>query len=201
MFLSRMALDLTRPNTQLLLHSKEAAKEMVQSLFPKDCTSFLWTHEHLDGRLWLFLSSTLRPDYGPLHEKIGFLGVFPSWDIMDYSDFLEQLEENTVYHFRLHVYTFDSLQTMDNSLIHISRIREWFLETGKESGFLPLTFSTILSHWESINYTYVVSSSLEGTLKIINMDHFQKALIHGFGYHKDYGSGLMTISTYKSIWH
>ena len=80
MFLSRMALDLTRDETFPFLHSPQLQYQMIQNAFTQDFTDFLWRTDYIDGRFWVVILSSQRPTLLGLHSQCGFEGVFPSWE-------------------------------------------------------------------------------------------------------------------------
>ena len=200
MFLSRMALDLTQRETYPFLHSKKYAKDQIASLFSTGLHNVLWRIDEMDGRLWLVILSQLRPDYETLHSKIGFQGVFPSWDIIDYSEVTENLSLSNIYHFQTCVCPMEPVQQQTSFSQNVVQVYDWFNHQSMIAGFHVLQYHTILSHWHIMEEGYVLFSKVDGLLQITSIDTFEHTLLYGLGNFKAYGAGLLTISQNRNIW-
>ena len=200
MFLSRMCLDITVAQTKKFIHFQSYAQQLVHSLFASAIDSFLWRIDFLNGRLWLVILSPLRPDYQKLHEKIGFQGVFPSWDIMDYSDILDNIQLHTDYSFEVCVSPLPPSVVRHSDFQHISDIHNWFMKSGETYGFEVESFTSIVSNWHVINGQYILFAKIHGVLQPTDETLFHQSLTSGIGYVKTLGAGLMTVRDQYSVW-
>mgnify|MGYP002626197651 CR=1 FL=1 len=193
MFLSQMALDLTQPETQTFIHSVTYARQQISSLFSVSFSTLLWRLDDVNGRIWLTLLSPWRPDFGPLHDKIGFQGVFPSWFIEDYTQTLENLNTNDRYDFNICVCPYPPENHQLSSQHILGDIYHWFSDQSHANGFQILSIHSLNSYWRMADQTYILYARIQGKLLITDPELFQTVLTKGIGFAKDSGAGLMTI--------
>ena len=90
MFLTRMALDVSRPDTQALLQEPGRMQREIRAAFAGGNIQPLFRTDMISSRLWLVVLSRLRPSLYAAHEHYGYPGVFPSWETFDYDETLEE---------------------------------------------------------------------------------------------------------------
>ncbi len=200
MFLSRMALDMSLEDTQSVVRSFQLQKEMVFSAFPPSSGRLLWRIDSLEGRLWIVMLSRLRPDLTFFHQQCGYQGVFPSWDILDYDDILDQVDLRHAQHFEFYACPYPFVSMPKNEYQDMRHLRTWFESTGKHCGFELANMESITSCWKVINQKYTLFTWFTGKLWITDLDTFSEACFHGIGENLDLGAGLLTISEQSTVW-
>lgn len=109
MYISRLPLNVSRPETLRLVSSSYRMHAAVESSFPpsairqNDEGRILWridsSYKPEDGA-WLYVVSPERPDFSHIVEQCGW-SVNPEWETKDYSPLLSHVSEGQVWRFRL----------------------------------------------------------------------------------------------------
>ncbi|MBR6028811.1 MAG: type I-E CRISPR-associated protein Cas6/Cse3/CasE [Clostridia bacterium] len=200
MFLTRMALDVNRPETRTLIATPELLRLTVRLMFAGGNLQPLYRLDEIGSRTWLVLLSHLRPEMLAAHARFGYAGVFPSWETFDFEDSLQTVTGGSVLNFELSACPFE-LADVDQPVPEKEAALDWLKTQGQQNGFAVLRSDLAdygLLHTE---YGLFVSGRWNGKLRVTDEDRFLNALHAGFGLHRDdYGAGLMTVSSRKTIW-
>lgn len=194
MFLSRMSLDMSHEDTQNLIRSPHAQREMVYGAFPPNSRGILWRVDSLEGRLWIVILSRLRPDLNEFHHEYGFQGVFPSWEILDYDSALEELDLRYSLSFELCACPFASVNFPRDYLQDLSFLRAYLVDQGLHGGFDIENISSLTSYWKMIDNRYTMFAWWKGKLHITNLELFLEMTKNGIGHNPHLGAGLLTVS-------
>ena len=193
MFLSRMALDLTRNDTYPFLHSPLLQREMIQSAFSENNQHFLWRTDFIDGRFWLVTLSQYRPTLNELHSLCGFDGVFPSWEIIDYDSTLDDAVTNSIHSFSLCASPAGKTIRPRSLYIEHQSLYYWLTEHSDEWGFKLHSLSEITGEWKVVSGHYILFGRWSGQLIITDDSLFRAASCNGIAKNLDLGAGLLTI--------
>ena len=200
MFLSRMALDIGQEDTQNLVRSPTLQREMVYSAFPSSSGLVLWRMDSIEGRMWIVILSPIRPDLRYFHQQCGYQGVFPSWDITDYDDILDNLDLRNTLNFEVCFCPFSSVRMPRDYLQDMNYIRSWLESQEKHGGFDISNILSITSCWKMVDSKYTLYAWIEGKLWITDLPLFRSFCSGGIGENLDTGAGLMTVSENLSVW-
>lgn len=207
MYLSRVAIDSqNRRKIRDLMHLG-AYHSWVESCFPEELekkvrSRKLWRIDLLHGKKYLLLMSEKKPDLEVL-EKYGIPG---SAQTKPYDKFLESIENNRTYRFRVTLNPVKSLSRGEGKRGRVVPVitaeqQIQFLESrAKRLGFElgPDEYQITERSWEPFakqgqKMMRLCKVTYEGTLKVIDKDVFHRSLTEGIGKKKAYGFGLMTV--------
>ena len=199
MFLTRMALDVNRPEAAALIVSPGLMNLTVRLMFAGGNLHPLYRLDQIGSRVWLVLLSHLRPEMLAAHARYGYPGVFPSWETFDYEDTLQTVAEGSVLHFELSASPFDVPE--DGQLPPAEAAEEWLASQGAGSGF-DLIREQLTGYGQlSAEDEQFSVGRWSGKLRVTDQERFLYALHTGIGLHRsDFGQGLMTVSTSRTIW-
>jgi len=197
MFLTRMALDITRPDTLALLASAADLRLAVLSTFAGGNLQPLFRLDDYGSRKWLVILSRLRPTMIALHQRYGYLGVFPSWETFPEDDMMEQATDGTEWYYELSA---SPGAGSGAELWQESRWGEWVAALGREAGFVPLTCSLKKVWLADMDGPQLPVARLRGSLRVTNQTSFDWSVASGLGEGRPFGAGLMTISRSRSVW-
>lgn len=209
MFLTRMALDVNRAETQHFLAAPDALHPLVQAAGGSPGQRCLWRFDTIRHRTYLLMVTRCRPDMLELHERCGIAGAFPSWETQDYDEVLEQAEEGTVWAFRLCAGV-EALPA-DGAQVH-QRLREltlrsdalrrdWLRERAARFGFAcPADCPTVLHSGLLVLHPGRPGRAVlfhqvwyDGLLTVLDGSRFWETLLGGIGFGRGFGMGLITI--------
>ena len=193
MFLSRMALDLTRDETFPFLHSPQLQYQMIQNAFTQDFTDFLWRTDYIDGRFWVVILSSQRPPLLGLHSQCGFEGVFPSWEINDYDSTLDEATEGSTHSFSLYATPVEKTKRPMSLYVEPQFLYYWLTDHSREWGFEVVSFTSISGEWKVISGNYILYGDWSGQLRITDENLFSVSCRQGIGPNAKFGAGLLTI--------
>ena len=207
MYLSRVAID--RQNRRKIkdLTHLGAYHNWVESSFPDEFkknirSRKLWRIDMLQGQKYLLLVSDEKPDLQAF-EKYGIPG---SAQTKSYDRFLDSIEKNRIYRFRVTLNTVKALSQGVGKRGKIvpeitSECQMRFLESrAKKLGFelVPYEYQIVDRSWEPFRkerqrMIRLSKATFEGMLKVTDKDLFYHTLTEGIGKKKAYGFGLMTV--------
>ena len=203
MYLSRLKLDISKRKTMLAMASPNLFHGAVENSFPCSRKRNLWRIDTLRGVPYLLILSHERPDLREAACQFGFIAPDIDAEIKDYEPFLESIENNSRWHFRLTANPVKSLANKSRGEIHAHITnhyqKQWLLERSEKNGFLLREdeFDVVHSQWLSFpkgkNRVTIFSAVYEGALTVLEKDLFKNILTSGIGHGKAYGMGLMTI--------
>ncbi len=204
MYLSRVALDTTRRNTQMALASPSKFHGAVEEAFPEKQARNLWRIDTLGGTMYLLLLSADKPDLSHLAAQFG--NPKNCGESKDYDMLLNRIREGSVWQFRLTANPTHSIKRNEGRgkvVAHRTEKfqQEWLRRQGEKHGFslVPETVRVTEKKWKvfskrnTAKKVKLLEAVFEGRLKVENAGLFQNALIHGIGREKAYGMGLLTI--------
>ena len=199
MFLTRMALDINRPDTQTLIVSPALLRLTVRLMFAGGNLQPLYRLDMIGARTWLVLLSHLRPEMLAAHVHYGYSGVFPSWETFDYDESLQTVQTGSLLNFDLAACPFEL--SGSEALPPRSGAEAWLAEQGAENGFALLEAG--LSDYAPLETedSRFAAGRWKGRLRVTEAERFLTTLQTGIGLHRaDYGEGLMTVSFGRSVW-
>ena len=199
MFLTRMALDVNRPETLALIASPGLLNLTVRLMFAGGNLQPLYRLDRISSRIWLVLLSHLRPEMLAAHTRYGYPGVFPSWETFDYEDSLQTVADGSVLNFELSASPFEVPE--GESLPPAEEARSWLASQGPDNGFDILQEELTDYGLISTEDDQLSVGRWYGKLRVNDAERFLYTLQTGLGLHRsDYGEGLMTVSPHKTIW-
>lgn len=207
MYISRVEIDSQNRKKIKDLTNLEAYHNWVESSFPEEFqekvrTRKLWRIDTLQGRKYLLVVSENKPDVDRL-EKYGVSGSAQS---KSYDKFLNAIEEENMYRFRV---TLNPVVALSQGIgkrgrvvPHITAEQQLhFLESRAEKlGFelVPQEYQIVERSWEPFiksgqRMMKISKVTYEGILKVKDKTAFYHTLTCGIGKKKAYGFGLMTV--------
>lgn len=219
MFMTRMALDPQRPETQRALASPIMLHRAVQEAADSPGCLTPWRIEQVQHRTYLLMVSVYRPSMLQLHEQYGVLGAFPSWESKNYDDLLDAAEAGTQWrfslcacpqciscaqdemHLRLHAMT---LRTT-------SALKQWLMEQAPGGGFQVEedALNVVRSGWQVVSPSAPGGTEAllcqqvqyEGLLRVEKQAAFRRTLTEGIGPCRAWGMGLLTVMRPGGVLH
>lgn len=207
MYISRVAVDSNDRKKLKDLTHLGAYHNWVESSFPEELRANvrsrkLWRIDTLKGEKYLLLISEAEPDKKCL-EKYGVSGTAQT---KPYDKFLESINEERVYRFRV---TLNPVKSISQGIGKRGRVvpeftaeqQMAFLESrAAKLGFelIPDEYQIVERSWEPFikqgqKMIRLNKVTYEGMLKVTQKDVFYRTLTEGIGKKKAYGFGLMTI--------
>lgn len=212
MYLCRVKLDVTKRQTMRVLSSPNLMHKAIEESFPGVRKRRLWRVDMLHNEQYLLVVSEDRPDLGRLSKLFGYACNENSWECKAYSKFLDSLEVDQIWYFRLCANPVrssnkdnDKEEGRGRGKIHAHVTTEqqekWLLDRQSKYGFLidPESYGVTHSRWlkfrkYSGHRVAIRAVTFEGLLRIVDPTLFRKLLSEGIGRGKAYGCGLMTIA-------
>lgn len=207
MYLSRVKIDIhNRKKTKDLTHLG-AYHHWVESSFPDELkegtrSRKLWRIDTLQGDKYLLLVSEKKPDM-EYFEKYGVTG---SGCTKDYDKFLNSIDDDRVYRFRV---TLNPVKAISHGIGKRGRVvpeitsdqQLHFFESRAEIlGFelIPNEYQIVERGWEPFGkqgqrMLRLSKATYEGMLNVKDKNAFYHTLTEGIGKKKAYGFGLMTV--------
>ena len=200
MFLTRMALDENRPETRELLTNPAQMQREVRAAFAGGNMQPLFRMEMIGTRLWLVVLSRLRPTLYAAHERYGYPGVFPSWEIFDFDETLELAEAGTTWNFSLSASPRGISPDPDPAWLEPYRVNRWLEQQAQSCGFRVQEATVTRCEWWPLDDAYIHVCTWDGVLTVTDQDVFVWAVSTGIGNARENGAGLMTIAQNHTFW-
>lgn len=213
MYLTCFEINRARRETRRMLSSLQTMHAAVLAGFPSskaDDGRVLWRVDDSGTGLWLYLTSSARPDLTHLAEQIGWPTRL-TWRTGDYEPLLERLAAGQRWGFRLTANpvrsgkaTGEATQTRRFGHVTALQQQQWLIDRAGRYGFAIETTSTgdadLIVHNRSVHRfqrggaTVTLSTATyDGNLEVVDPDALRGALTGGIGPAKAYGCGLMTL--------
>lgn len=211
MYLTRFEINRARRDTRRLRSSLQSMHAAVLASFPADDTDgrVLWRTDDTGKALYLYISSTTKPDLTHLAEQIGW-PTRPVWDTRDCLPMLNALAVGQRWGFRLTANPTHIGRMPDGSKrrfghVTVTQQTQWLLDRTKRLGFRiaptaagdddVLIANRITHTFNRQGATITLSiATFDGHLDITDPAPFREALVNGIGRSKAYGCGLMTLA-------
>lgn len=205
MYLSRMALDVTRRRTLLALASPSMLHGAVENAFPGERQRNLWRVDSLNGKYYLLILSPEKPDL--TRAAAEFAPEGETWETRDYAPLLARVETGSQWRFRLRANPTYSIPEKGGRrgrvCAHstVEHQRKWLMEQSGKHGFELEEdgFDVAQSQWYHFSKgvrnskVSLLAVTYEGRLKVTDAERFRAMLTEGLGREKAYGVGLMTL--------
>lgn len=206
MFMTRMALDINRPDTQQALANPAILQKAVEEAFNGVKVHVVWRVEQLNHRMHLLMLSPIRPTPHLTHATYGYPGAFPSWETWNVDDELTELHPNTRLHFRLCAATCAPMPQRE-SVHHMAQETiatqlSWLRDHCTANGFAfeDADVEVIQRAWvtwtdaaDEANLLTCHHATFDGELTVTDPDVFAAAVIEGMGESSRMGAGLITL--------
>ena len=207
MYLSRVQIDTENRKKIRDLSHLGAYHNWVENSFPLEIKTGirsrkLWRIDSLNGFKYLLLVSDEKPDLKLLEQY----GVSGSACTKSYDKFLESIEENKLYRFRVTLNPVKAIRQDEGKRGRVvpeitAEHQMNFLESrAVKLGFelLPNDCLIVERSWDPLKKkkkkTIKLSkATFEGLLKVTDKNIFYNSLTKGIGKKKAYGFGLMTV--------
>lgn len=207
MYLSRVLIDSWNRHKIKDLTHLGAYHNWVESSFPEEFSKNvrsrkLWRIDVLQGKKYLLLVSDEKPNM-EIFEKCGVTG---SAQTKLYDMFLNSIDENRIYRFRV---TLNPVRALSQGVGVRGRVvpeitaeqQLQFLESRADKlGFelIPDKYQIVERCWEPFikqgqKKILLSKATYEGVLKVTDKETFYRTLTEGIGKKKAYGFGLMTV--------
>jgi len=207
MYLSRVEIDIRNRQKIRDLSHLGAYHNWVENSFPFEIksgirTRKLWRIDTIQGTRYLLLVSDEKPDL-KLFEQYGVPG---SARTKSYDKFLESIEENKFYRFRVTLNPVKSIPQDEGKRgrvvpeITAEQQMKFFELRAEKLGFelMPNDYLIVEKSWVPMKKQGQKTIKLsrvtyEGILKVSDKNVFFQSLTKGIGKKKAYGFGLMTV--------
>lgn len=202
MFLSRMALDIGKPETMKALISPNLFHGAVEQAFSGERRRNLWRIDSLNGKRYILILSADKPDYSHMIRQFG--DEQENVAIKDYTNLLERIRNDGVWHFRLVANPSVATIVRDKhrvvSHVTVEQQKKWLLDRAEKNGF-ALDQDSFDVVWRTRynfrkadhNRVQFSAAAFEGWLTVKEENRFKELLINGIGRERAYGMGLMTV--------
>lgn len=194
MFLTHMALDINRRETQELLKSQALLCLTVRAAFAGGNLVPLFRVDQIGSRQWLVILSRLRPSLYVAHERYGYLGVFPSWETFDYDDVIEDATEGSIWRFELNASPMGLCPVADERLLDETWLNRWLRESAVPNGFEVRSQHLMDRGWLEVDGKFLHYARWRGSLRVTDTQMFEAVSMRGLGVGQRWGEGLMTLS-------
>lgn len=207
MYLSRVEIDIGNRQKLRDLSHLGAYHNWVENSFPHEIENGirsrkLWRIDTIQGTRYLLLVSDEKPDLKLLEQY----GVSGSARTISYDKFLESIEENKFYRFRVTLNPVKAIHQEDGKRgrvvpeITTEQQMKFFESRAEKLGFelVPNDYLIVEKSWVPMKKqgqkTIKLSrATFEGILKVTDKTVFYHSLTKGIGKKKAYGFGLMTV--------
>ncbi|MBP3748711.1 MAG: type I-E CRISPR-associated protein Cas6/Cse3/CasE [Ruminobacter sp.] len=207
MYLSRVEIDIGNRQKLRDLSHLGAYHNWVENSFPHEIENGirsrkLWRIDTIQGTRFLLLVSDEKPDLKLLEQY----GVSGSARTKSYDKFLESIEENKFYRFRVTLNPVKAIHQEDGKRgrvvpeITTEQQMKFFESRAEKLGFelVPNDYLIVEKSWVPMKKqgqkTIKLSrATFEGILKVTDKTVFYHSLTKGIGKKKAYGFGLMTV--------
>ncbi len=205
MYLSRILLNVSKRKTQIALASPNKFHGAVEEAFSERQERNLWRIDTLQGKTYLLILSSEKPDLSNIAEQFGYPDK--CGESKEYDKLLRRIEKGSVWHFRLVANPTRSRWEQGGRGKVTAHITEkyqlqWLQLQSEKKGFsiFPDTVSIKSSNWKIFyksgkkHKVRILEVTFEGQLKVEDAALFKNTLIKGVGREKAYGMGLLTIA-------
>lgn len=210
-YLSRMELCPFVKKTALALNRRSLFHGAIESSFSEKQERNLWRLDQVNDKLYLLLVSKQKPNLTVMHQQFGKPNTSPDWKTIEYSPFIENIQNGSRWQFRLVVNpTKSTKEQQSKELKYRGRVRsvtegemlEWLADRSAKRGFSVkrgeydvvgiqwLDFQKKVTSLEHVKFRMV---TYEGILTVTDRDKFAETLVNGIGREKVYGQGLLTV--------
>lgn len=200
MFLTRMALDVRREETASLLRQPGEMRRQLAEILTIDQERMLWRLDQLGSRTWLVMLSRQRPSLLDLHERIGYPGVFPSWETFPIDDILEDVHTGTDWFFELTASPTSLVDAKDDALLSRDYLTDWLRSQGEACGFRLDNVNMAVGRWSALESQFMLMAAFTGHLTVTDEEKMLQAITQGLGSGREFDAGLLTIARRKSFW-
>lgn len=204
MYLSRVPLDVSKERTQMALMCPNKIHGAVEESLSRSDERKLWRIDTLQGRLYLLILSTSKPDLRSIADQFGYSHMWG--ESMEYEKLLSRIKNGSVWDFRLvanptrRVYRDNPTGKVVACDWERSQLR-WLSRQSENKGFrvFPDTVRVSGQGWKifsrrgSESKVHLFHATFEGRLIVERADVFKDALIDGIGRERAYGMGLLTV--------
>lgn len=210
MYMSRLQLDPANRNTMNALAAPKFFHGAIESGFSNERQRTLWRIDHLQNKVFLLIVSVEKPDLSAAARQFGFPNASPAWETQDYTPFLQRVETNSRWHFRL---TANPTTHLPGDAAHGKRGKvvphvtakhqeRWLMEKAPKHGFTLCEdeFLAVEEHRyrfrkpaDENRLVDLLSVTFEGLLTVTDAELFRKTLTEGIGRGKAYGMGMLTV--------
>lgn len=198
MYLTKINLDLKKPETSKAFYDRGRFHSLVESSFPGERQHPLWRLEKDDYSYSILLLSREIPNLTQLENAVG-KGDGKTIDYDRYLDFVSENEK--VLQFRISV---NPTVCRDGARIplnlrkttrHPYCAEDWLKDRIKNCGAEVLVSEVIDNRTISIKNGKgkIFKVTFEGTLKVTDYNKFRSLLVKGIGHGKAYGCGLLSV--------
>lgn len=212
MYLSRVALNLSKRKTLMALANPNLFHGAIEHAFSGPRTRRLWRIDTLHGQRYLLLVSETPPDFTAIVAQFGYDNHPDTALTKDYTPLLNRIKIDSQWHFRLVANpTHSKAREKDGQLIrgkvypHVSpkHQKRWLIEQSTKRGFVltdddfQIVEDRTISFRKGANHKHrvsIVAVTYEGVLTVTDAEMFQHTLIEGIGREKAYGLGLLTVA-------
>lgn len=164
----------------------------------------LWRIDTLMNKSYLLILSVSKPNLTELLKQFGYEDAIGQ--TKEYNRLLNQIEEKSVWHFRLVANPVHSIKTGNGRgkvVAHVSEHYqlEWLNNQAIKKGFCIVSDTACVkeSNWKIFNKrnsnkrVRILAVTFEGILRVEDVEVFKNTLLNGIGRGKAYGMGLLTI--------
>lgn len=220
MYLTRFRMNPRKRGTLHLVESPQRMHAAILSTLPPDLASdetgrVLWRLDQPSNHEWnLYIASPGRPSLEDLQSDCGW-SQEQSWSTANYEPFLERLEEDQHWTFRLSA---NPVQSVAGARGERGRVkphvtaeqqRAWLLDKAPRCGFAIDTDGEEhlvrvsrrereqfdRGHGDKRRHATVSRAQFDGVLTVTDADLLRHSLTHGIGRAKAYGCGLLTLAS------
>lgn len=205
MFLSRIPLDISNRNTLKALASPSKFHGALESCFFRERKRNLWRIDKWNHQLYFLVLTEDSPDFSVFCQQ--FSQESTSWETKSYDKFLQKIQNNSRWHFRLTANPTKTISPEDKTrhgkrYAHVTTAHQknWLIRKSEYHGFcLHLEqFDVVQNQWyhfykHNQRPVSLLSVTYEGFLEVTDTEAFRNALCYGIGHGKAYGMGLLTI--------
>lgn len=205
MYLSRVELDSSCRNTMLALSAPQKIHGAVEQAFAGGRQRRLWRIDSLNGRLWLLILSSEKPQLDNIARQFGN-SEQPVCESKDYQQLLNRIQPGTSWRFRLRanpVVAKKQEGERGRVTAHCTADfqKQWLLARAEANGFALEKDNFDVSHIEWYRFrkgnsghrVVFLAVTFDGVLQVTDAEKFRQALINGIGRGKAYGMGLLTV--------
>ncbi len=202
MYLTRMALDIKKPESVKALVSPNLIHGAVEHAFSGDRTRNLWRIDQLGGQRYLLILSEGVPDLSRAVVQFGDEQRLP--ETKDYAPLLDRIQTGGKWHFRLvanpAVTKTDEERHRVLSHVTVAYQKKWLLDRAEKNGF-SLSDADFDVVWRNRynfrksdrNRVQFTAVAFEGVLTVSERERFKAALSKGIGRERAYGMGMITV--------
>ena len=202
MYISRVYLDERKHDTARAMYNLEILHGAIEQCFHGDRQHPLWRIDQSGEKFFIIMVSNDSPDFTVFSEQFGAEGTPPQ--VKNYDLFLQKgFREGDILRFHL---TVNPTIKKDNKRIPLNMNKtekqaycamDWLGDRLRANGAeLVSAQNSAYGHRKIMGKDKkitLVTATFDGSLKVMDMGKFSKALISGIGHGKAYGCGLISV--------